>query len=152
MQKVEETVAANAKLEAELVILRQKLQLNHRPSQDSVMTTPTIAALESELKRVQMLVGNLQRQRAELDSQVRQLTEKSKNLCREAQPTISSFTGVDSASMKKRNINNRIENVSDNGVIEDANEEKYSDSTTAFDSRSFISLYCCPETGTENFE
>lgn len=112
---------ANGKLEAELVVLRQKLQLSQRPFQDNQAAAPTVAALENELKRVQMLVGNLQRQRDELSIQVRQLTEKSKNLCREmrrSSPT-SGLSPVESAAAKKRGASSWIETDLDNGTVQD---------------------------------
>lgn len=76
---MEETVAANARLESELVVLRQKLQSSRRLP-DIGAGGPTVATLEAELKRVQLLVGDLQRQREDLSIQVRQLTEKSNTL------------------------------------------------------------------------
>lgn len=76
---MEETVAANARLESELVVLRQKLQSSKRVPETGA-GGPTVAALEAELRRVQMLVGDLQRQREDLSIQVRQLTEKSNTL------------------------------------------------------------------------
>ncbi|VVC24582.1 Hypothetical protein CINCED_3A000027 [Cinara cedri] len=78
-KKLEETVAANARLETELVVLRQKLQSSRRVP-DTGSGGPTVAALEAELRRVQLLVGDLQRQREDLSVQVRQLTEKSNTL------------------------------------------------------------------------
>lgn len=50
-------------------------------------------ALESELCRVQMLVGNLLRQRQELSAQVRQLTEKSNSLSQQIWPSLTDNTG-----------------------------------------------------------
>lgn len=91
MQKLEETVAENARLEQELVILRQKLQTSRQDSfsspppgmvdADYPMTpeespNPT-AQLEAELKRVQLIMGDLHRQRQEISVAVKQLTEKS---------------------------------------------------------------------------
>jgi seryl-tRNA synthetase len=83
-------VAENARLEHELVVLRQKLQATRS-------TSPTTAsplhpggstvALEMELRRVQNLVGDLQRQRHDLSAQVRQLTEKSQTLAQQMRPT-----------------------------------------------------------------
>ncbi|XP_049837019.1 uncharacterized protein LOC126281829, partial [Schistocerca gregaria] len=69
-KKLEETVAENARLEQELVILRQKLQ--------QPITEPGggTAALEAELRRVQRLVGDLTRQRKQLSLQVQQLTQQ----------------------------------------------------------------------------
>lgn len=90
-QKLEETVAENARLEQELVVLRQKLQLSRRTTEPGGAAT---AALESELCRVQMLVGNLLRQRQELSSQVRQLTEKSNSLSQQIWPSLPDNIGM----------------------------------------------------------
>jgi peptidoglycan hydrolase CwlO-like protein len=101
-QKLEETVAENARLEQELVVLRQKLQASRRGSQqrpavalipDSVSTSTT-AALEAELRRVQQLVGDLQRQRQELSIQVRHLTEKSHSLVQQIRPGPTGVAGM----------------------------------------------------------
>lgn len=86
-QKLEETVAENGRLEQELVVLRQKLQVSRRSGVGGtdglcggIAMAGGTAALESELWRVQVLVGNLLRQRHELSLQVSQLTEKSNSL------------------------------------------------------------------------
>jgi hypothetical protein len=88
-QKLEQTVASNARLEQELLVIRQKLQASRdtRGSQSALGATDSIsygggatAVLESELRRVQNLVGDMQRQRQELSLAVRQLTENSNNL------------------------------------------------------------------------
>lgn len=55
--------------------------------QDTVSHTGgTTAVLESELRRVQHLVGDMQRQRQELSMAVRQLTENSNTLCQQIKP------------------------------------------------------------------
>uniref|UniRef100_A0A182PQ72 Pleckstrin homology domain-containing protein n=1 Tax=Anopheles epiroticus TaxID=199890 RepID=A0A182PQ72_9DIPT len=85
-KKLEKTVSTNARLEQELLVLRQKLQASreHR-SMHSVfdpaaamdhqyMPGSVTAVLESELKRAKLLVGDMQRQRQELGQAVRQLT------------------------------------------------------------------------------
>lgn len=87
VQKLEQTVAGNARLEQELLVLRQKLQAS-RSSENALQisdtyTSNTTAMLESELKRVQTLVGDMQRQRQELSSAVKQLTENSSRLYQE---------------------------------------------------------------------
>ncbi|XP_054264759.1 uncharacterized protein LOC128987765 isoform X5 [Macrosteles quadrilineatus] len=92
-KKLEETVAENARLEQELVVLRQKLVWSRRAPDQSVTST---AQLEQELARVQSLVGDLQRQRLELSSQVRQLTERSNSLSQQIRP---SPTGVQAYRM-----------------------------------------------------
>lgn len=87
-KKLEETVAGNAKLEQELLVLKQKLQLSrqHRNSPqfsnagDSLPCVGSSAVLESDLQRVQQKVNDLQKQRQELSMQVKQLTDRSNNL------------------------------------------------------------------------
>jgi predicted nuclease with TOPRIM domain len=92
LQKLEETVAENARLEQDLVVLRQKLQASRRYAGNVQIrdTSGTTAALEKELRRVQQLVGDLQRQRQELSIQVRQLTEKSHSLVQQIRPQATS--------------------------------------------------------------
>lgn len=89
---MEETVAANARLESELVVLRQKLQSSRRIPETGA-GGPTVAALEAELRRVQLLVGDLQRQREELSVQVRQLTEKSNTLSMQMNSDVNEIKG-----------------------------------------------------------
>ncbi|XP_015116086.1 uncharacterized protein LOC107040490 isoform X2 [Diachasma alloeum] len=86
-KKLEETVAENARLEQDLVVLRQKLQASRRYAGSMRRdTSGTTVAVETELRRVQQLVGDLQRQRQELSVQVRQLTEKSHSLVQQIRP------------------------------------------------------------------
>ncbi|XP_053683471.1 uncharacterized protein LOC128733725 [Sabethes cyaneus] len=88
-KKLEKTVADNARLEQELLVLRQKLQASRdtrgsqgtlAAGQDGQYVGTATAVLESELRRVQRLVGDMQRQRQELSQAVRQLTDNSDNL------------------------------------------------------------------------
>ncbi|XP_062557360.1 uncharacterized protein LOC134222215 isoform X5 [Armigeres subalbatus] len=91
-KKLEKTVADNARLEQELLVLRQKLQASRdsQGPQGSMTTTQdgqyvgtASAVLESELRRVQLLVGDMQRQRQELSQAVRQLTDNSDTLVKQ---------------------------------------------------------------------
>uniref|UniRef100_A0A1Y1KCE2 PH domain-containing protein n=1 Tax=Photinus pyralis TaxID=7054 RepID=A0A1Y1KCE2_PHOPY len=88
-RKLEETVAGNARLEQELLVLKQKLQLSKQQRSSPQISNAgdslpcvigTSAMLESDLHRVQQKVGDLQRQRQELSVQVRQLTDRSNSL------------------------------------------------------------------------
>lgn len=80
-------MAENARLEQDLVVLRQKVQASRRYAGNVARdTSSTTAPLEAELRRVQQLVGDLQRQRKELSIQVRQLTEKSHSLVQQIRP------------------------------------------------------------------
>uniref|UniRef100_A0A182WK54 PH domain-containing protein n=1 Tax=Anopheles minimus TaxID=112268 RepID=A0A182WK54_9DIPT len=90
-KKLEKTVSTNARLEQELLVLRQKLQATreHRSMHSVFDSASTIdnqympgsvtAVLESELKRAKLLVGDMQRQRQELGQAVRQLTSYGAN-------------------------------------------------------------------------
>ncbi|XP_068082968.1 uncharacterized protein kmr [Anabrus simplex] len=118
-KKLEETVAENARLEQELVVLRQKLQASRRGSQPlqrapvSMMPdgscSGTTAALEAELRRVQQLVGDLQRQRQELSVQVRQLTEKSHSLVQQIRPGPTGVAGAGPIPGRKRHHSTWLE-------------------------------------------
>jgi len=109
------------------VVLRQKLQWNQRPSsEESIIGAPTVAALESELKRVQLLVGDLQRQRNELSAQVRQLTEKSKNLCQEIRPSPTGIAGAGPVPAKKRTQTSWTETDLDNDKTHDMSSDRSS--------------------------
>lgn len=91
-KKLEDTIIENTKLENELVILRQKIQESRSYSGGYSNTSGTTADLEFEFKRVQQLVGDLQRQRQDLSVQVHQLTEKSHNLVKQINPNPSLST------------------------------------------------------------
>nr|XP_012140621.1 PREDICTED: uncharacterized protein LOC100876690 isoform X1 [Megachile rotundata] len=117
-KKLEETVAENARLEQDLVVLRQKLQASRRYAGNMTRdTSATTGPLEVELRRVQQLVGDLQRQRKELSVQVRQLTEKSHSLVQQIRPQPSSAPQVHQP--KKRTQNSWLETDLDSGITLD---------------------------------
>ncbi|XP_026828633.1 uncharacterized protein LOC105277793 isoform X4 [Ooceraea biroi] len=117
-KKLEETVAENARLEQDLVVLRQKLQASRRYAGNIARdTSSTTAPLEAELRRVQQLVGDLQRQRKELSIQVRQLTEKSHSLVQQIRPQSSHAPQVHHP--KKRTQNSWLETDLDSGITLD---------------------------------
>lgn len=87
---------------------------------------PTVAALENELKRVQLLVGDLQRQRNELSTQVRQLTEKSKNLSQEIRPSPTGIAGAGPVPAKKRTATSWTETDLDNDKTLDVSADRSS--------------------------
>ncbi|CAD1478113.1 unnamed protein product, partial [Heterotrigona itama] len=117
-KKLEETVAENARLEQDLVVLRQKLQASRRYAGNLTRdTSATTGPLEAELRRVQQLVGDLQRQRKELSIQVRQLTEKSHNLVQQIRPQPTSAPTVHQP--KKRTQNSWLETDLDSGITLD---------------------------------
>lgn len=111
-------MAENARLEQDLVVLRQKLQASRRYAGNvSRDTSATTGPLEAELRRVQQLVGDLQRQRKELSIQVRQLTEKSHNLVQQIRPQPTSAPQVHQP--KKRTQNSWLETDLDSGITLD---------------------------------
>lgn len=87
-QKLEQTVSGNSKLEQELLMLRQKLQESRglQRSNSHKSNENSTVALENELKRVQELVGDMQRQRQELSLAVRQLTLNSNSIYERLKP------------------------------------------------------------------
>ncbi|KAL0113466.1 hypothetical protein PUN28_012548 [Cardiocondyla obscurior] len=117
-KKLEETVAENARLEQDLVVLRQKVQASRRYAGNIARdTSSTTAPLEAELRRVQQLVGDLQRQRKELSIQVRQLTEKSHSLVQQIRPQPPHASHVHHS--KKRTQNSWLETDLDSGITLD---------------------------------
>lgn len=81
---MEQTVSGNSRLERELLVLRQKLQASRGSGKSSKMSHQatssndcTADAFDSELRKVQSLVGDMQRQRQELSFAVNQLTLNS---------------------------------------------------------------------------
>ncbi|XP_059482898.1 uncharacterized protein LOC132201047 isoform X3 [Neocloeon triangulifer] len=81
-KKMEDIVVDNARIEHDIMMLRQKQMQASRMMERSATPTMMVqgtsaAALELELRRVQTLVGDLQRQRHDLSAQ---LTEKRHSL------------------------------------------------------------------------
>lgn len=110
---MEQTVAGNARLEQELLVLRQKLQFSKSASNgggvsgtEGSYANNTTAMLESELRRVQSLVGDMQRQRQELSSAVRQLTENSNRLYQEIGNKEQTMNSVAAAECSSGNMLN----------------------------------------------
>ncbi|EFN70178.1 hypothetical protein EAG_01495 [Camponotus floridanus] len=117
-KKLEETVAENARLEQDLVVLRQKVQASRRYAGNIARdTSSTTAPLEAELRRMQQLVGDLQRQRKELSIQVRQLTEKSHSLVQQIRPQPLHASQIHHP--KKRTQNSWLETDLDSGITLD---------------------------------
>ncbi|XP_063929554.1 uncharacterized protein LOC135141905 isoform X3 [Zophobas morio] len=113
-KKLEETVAGNARLEQELLILKQKLQISRQQRSspqfsnagDSMLCAGgTSAMLESDLQRVQQKVGDLQKQRQELSLQVRQLTDRSNSLQQQVKRSPSAVTPNNQNTSNKKKVN-----------------------------------------------
>ena len=72
-QKLEETAAENSRLEHEMMMLRQKIQLTmarNAQAQRESGSSAEARHIESEMRRVQALLEDLQRRRIELSHQV----------------------------------------------------------------------------------
>nr|XP_023015064.1 uncharacterized protein LOC111504637 isoform X2 [Leptinotarsa decemlineata] len=109
-KKLEETVAGNARLEQELLVLKQKLQTSRQQRSSQQYSNPgdsltcamgNSAMLESDLQRVQKKIGDLQKQRQELSIQVRQLTDRSSNV---PQQKSSPSSAVQNSPCNKKKI------------------------------------------------
>ncbi|KAH8360121.1 hypothetical protein KR093_010867 [Drosophila rubida] len=138
-KKLEQTVAGNARLEQELLTLRQKVQAtrNNEASNTAdaaqVNGNQTAAVLQSELERVQSLVGDMQRQRHELSSAVRQLTENSTRLYQEIgnkELTAANGAVTSNGSLKKRsNSTSWTETDLDANMLNSGSQQHLHDST-----------------------
>lgn len=130
-------MAGNARLEQELLTLRQKVQSTRSNGANSDASqlngNQTAAVLQSELERVQSLVGDMQRQRHELSSAVRQLTENSTRLYqeignKELSPT--NGAGTSNGSLKKRsNSTSWTETDLDANMLHNGSQQHLNDST-----------------------
>lgn len=129
-KKLEETVAGNAKLEQELLVLKQKLQSARQQRYSPQFSNAgdslpcaigSSALLESDLHRVQQRVNDLQKQRKELSMQVKQLTDRSSNA---HQQNLKSPSMNQNSSHKKKMISSWREtdldtmNIIDHGDLE----------------------------------
>uniref|UniRef100_A0A6P4FRA2 Uncharacterized protein LOC108052280 isoform X8 n=1 Tax=Drosophila rhopaloa TaxID=1041015 RepID=A0A6P4FRA2_DRORH len=136
-KKLEQTVAGNARLEQELLLLRQKVQATRGATTNGmggdgshVNGDQTAAVLASELERVQSLVGDMQRQRHELSSAVRQLTENSTRLYQEIGNKEMNGGGSTNGSLKKRsNSTSWTETDLDANMMRCGSRQQLNDST-----------------------
>jgi len=137
LQKLEQTVAGNARLEQELLLLRQKVQAVRGSTTNGmngdgshINGDQTAAVLASELERVQSLVGDMQRQRHELSSAVRQLTENSTRLYQEIGNKEMNGGGSTNGSLKKRsNSTSWTETDLDANMLRCGSRQQLNDST-----------------------
>ncbi|XP_058449352.1 uncharacterized protein LOC131429277 isoform X4 [Malaya genurostris] len=142
-KKLEKTVGDNARLEQELLVLRQKLQASRATrgsqgtltsGQDGQYVGTATAVLESELRRVQRLVGDMQRQRQELSQAVRQLTDNSDTLSSQINKN-----GENRSQIKKRQHRTSwIETDLDSLVSKDHGKNESSSSLNLSDKQSSI--------------
>ncbi|KAH8295428.1 hypothetical protein KR018_011027, partial [Drosophila ironensis] len=138
-KKLELTVAGNARLEQELLLLRQKVQASRGAASNGIggdashlNGDQTAAVLQSELERVQSLVGDMQRQRHELSSAVRQLTENSSRLYQEIgnKEMANGGGGSTNGSLKKRSSSTSwTETDLDANMLRSGSRQQLNDST-----------------------
>ncbi|XP_022915028.2 uncharacterized protein [Onthophagus taurus] len=147
-KKLEETVAGNARLEQELLVLKQKLQISRQQRSSPQFSNAgdslpcvvgTSAMLESDLQRVQQKVGDLQRQRQELSMQVRQLTDRSNNLQQQIKPLSANSSANYQGNKKKIHSLWRETDLDTMNIIDHG--ESWENSTSSLSSAPTTPLY-----------
>ncbi|XP_045129278.1 uncharacterized protein LOC123515007 isoform X8 [Portunus trituberculatus] len=107
-RKLEETAAENSRLEHEMMMLRQKIQITmaRNCQKESVGTTET-RHIESEMMRVQTLLEDLQRRRIELSHQIQKLTSANPGI--EIRPSPTGVVGAAPIPSRRRSHSTWLE-------------------------------------------
>ncbi|MPC23117.1 hypothetical protein E2C01_016157 [Portunus trituberculatus] len=108
LEKLEETAAENSRLEHEMMMLRQKIQITmaRNCQKESVGTTET-RHIESEMMRVQTLLEDLQRRRIELSHQIQKLTSANPGI--EIRPSPTGVVGAAPIPSRRRSHSTWLE-------------------------------------------
>ncbi|KAG0710321.1 hypothetical protein GWK47_023077 [Chionoecetes opilio] len=100
-RKLEETAAENSRLEHEMMMLRQKIQMTMaRNCQKENAGSTETRHIESEMVRVQTLLEDLQRRRIELSHQIQKLTSANPGL--ETRPSPTGVAGAAPIPTRRR--------------------------------------------------
>ncbi|XP_050711566.1 uncharacterized protein LOC126995740 isoform X6 [Eriocheir sinensis] len=100
-KKLEETAAENSRLEHEMMMLRQKIQMTMaRNCQREAVGTTETRHIQSEMVRVQTLLEDLQRRRIELSHQIQKLTSTNPGL--EVRPSPTGVAGAAPVPARRR--------------------------------------------------
>ncbi|XP_069195157.1 uncharacterized protein [Procambarus clarkii] len=100
-RKLEETAAENSRLEHEMMMLRQKIQMTMaRNSQRESGGTAETRHIEAEMVRVQTLLEDLQRRRIELSHQIQKLTSANPGI--EIRPSPTGVVGAAPVPARRR--------------------------------------------------
>lgn len=100
-RKLEETAAENSRLEHEMMMLRQKIQMTMaRNCQREAVGTTETRHIQSEMVRVQTLLEDLQRRRIELSHQIQKLTSTNPGL--EVRPSPTGVAGAAPVPARRR--------------------------------------------------
>ncbi|XP_071539505.1 uncharacterized protein [Panulirus ornatus] len=100
-RRLEETAAENSRLEHEMMMLRQKIQMTMaRNSQRESGSTAETRHIESEMVRVQTLLEDLQRRRIELSHQIQKLTSANPGI--EIRPSPTGVVGAAPVPARRR--------------------------------------------------
>lgn len=100
-KKLEETAAENSRLEHEMMMLRQKIQMAMaKNSQRESGSSSETRHIESEMVRVQTLLEDLQRRRIELSHQIQRLTSANPGI--EVRPSPTGVVGAAPVPARRR--------------------------------------------------
>ncbi|XP_069978136.1 uncharacterized protein [Penaeus vannamei] len=100
-RKLEETAAENSRLEHEMMMLRQKIQVTMaRNCQRESSSSAETRHIEAEMVRVQTLLEDLQRRRIELSHQIQRLTSSNPGI--ELRPSPTGVVGAAPVPARKR--------------------------------------------------
>ncbi|XP_069946457.1 uncharacterized protein [Cherax quadricarinatus] len=117
-KKLEETAAENSRLEHEMMMLRQKIQMTMaRNSQRESGGTSETRHIEAEMVRVQTLLEDLQRRRIELSHQIQKLTSANPGL--EIRPSPTGMVGAAPVPARRRTHSTWLETDLDAMVTRD---------------------------------
>ncbi|KAK8741357.1 hypothetical protein OTU49_002624 [Cherax quadricarinatus] len=117
-RKLEETAAENSRLEHEMMMLRQKIQMTMaRNSQRESGGTSETRHIEAEMVRVQTLLEDLQRRRIELSHQIQKLTSANPGL--EIRPSPTGMVGAAPVPARRRTHSTWLETDLDAMVTRD---------------------------------
>lgn len=107
-RKLEETAAENSRLEHEMMMLRQKIQITMaRNCQKETVGSTETRHIESEMMRVQTLLEDLQRRRVELSHQIQKLTSANPGI--EIRPSPTGVVGAAPIPSRRRSHSTWLE-------------------------------------------
>ncbi|XP_066938047.1 uncharacterized protein [Macrobrachium rosenbergii] len=117
-KKLEETAAENSRLEHEMMMLRQKIQMAMaKNSQRESGSSSETRHIESEMVRVQTLLEDLQRRRIELSHQIQRLTSANPGI--EIRPSPTGVVGAAPVPARRRTQSTWLETDLDAMVTRD---------------------------------
>ncbi|XP_042236754.1 uncharacterized protein LOC121875982 isoform X3 [Homarus americanus] len=126
-RKLEDTAAENSRLEHEMMMLRQKIQMTMaRNSQRESGGTSETRHIEAEMVRVQTLLEDLQRRRIELSHQIQKLTSANPGI--EIRPSPTGVVGAAPVPARRRTHSTWLETDLDAMITRDRGMDPPEDS------------------------